>query len=297
MPGKPFDAGLKDLVEGHASAWAPLLGASRVRRVRVIDADVSTVTGASDKALLVESDEGEYVLQPELQSSYKPDLPSRMSWYNAVYEHRLGKPVLSIAVPLRPEADGPAMNGRHEMRVPGRPGPYRIFEYDVLRLWLVPVKQLLAGGIGILPLAPLADDAAARLPDVLREIDRRLQSEAKSDEAEKLRAATSVLMSLRHPPGLIRDLLKGMWPMWNDVLEDSSIIQEFVKRGEDRGVKIGEVRANARLREILLHLGEKQFGPPESGSRAAIETLADPDRLAALTERVLEVKSWQELLA
>ena len=105
--------------------------------------------------------------------------------------------------------------------------------------------------------------------------------------------------------------------MWKDVLEDSSIIQEYVQRGvkigedrgvkigedrgvkigEDRGVKIAEERANVRLREILFHLGEKQFGPPDPATRDAIEKIADPDRLAALNERVIEVKSWQELLA
>jgi hypothetical protein len=54
MSGKPFDASLKDVIEVHAADWAPLLGASHAKKVRVIDADVSTVTAAADKALLVE---------------------------------------------------------------------------------------------------------------------------------------------------------------------------------------------------------------------------------------------------
>ena len=101
--------------------------------------------------------------------------------------------------------------------------------------------------------------------------------------------------------------------MWDHVLEDSSIIQEFVRRGEERGVKIGEERGvkigeergvkigqertSAKLREVLLRLGEKQFGAPDPATRAVVDGLADPDRLAALSERVLEVKNWQELLA
>lgn len=293
MSGKPFDASLRDVIEIHAFDWAPLLGASHPKRIRVIDSDVSTVTAAADKALLVEDDRGEYVLHPELQSSYDSGLPKRIWWYSSVYHHRIGKPVLSTAVLLRPEADGPEMTGKYKVRVPGRRRAYQIFEYDVLRLWQVPVEKLLAGGVGILPLAPLANDAVARLPDVLRTIDQRLQREAQPDEAEQLRAATSILMSLRHPPGLIHELLKGKWPMWEHVLEDSSIIKEYMQRG----VKIGEERASAKFREVLLHLGEKRFGPPDASTRAAIEALSDPDRLAALSERVLEAQNWQELLA
>jgi predicted transposase YdaD len=313
MPGKPFDASLKDVFEAHAADWAQLLGASRLRSIRVIDTDVSTVTAAADKVLLVEGDEGEYVLHPEFQSSYNSGLPKRICWYNCVYHHRLNLPVLSTAVLLRPEADGPAMSGKYEVSLPGRPAPYHIFEHDVLRLWQVPVKKLLSGGVGVLPLAPLADDAAVQLPAVLSTIDQRLKVEAGRDVANKLRAATSILMSLRHSPDLIHQLLKGIWPMWENVLEDSSIIKEYVQRaeergvkigeergvkiGEERGVKIGEGRVIASFREALLRLGEKRFGLPDNASRAAIENITDPGRLASLSERVLEVQSWQDLLA
>ena len=309
MPGKPYDASLKDVVEGYPDDWARLLGDPSARNVRVIDADVSTITAAADKALLIASDEGDYVLHPELQSSYNSGLPKRTWWYNSVYHQRLNLPVVSVAVLLRPQADGPMMNGRYEIRAPRQTEPYHIFKYNVLRIWQVPVETLLTGGVGILPLAALADDAATQLPSVLRTIDRRLNAETRRDEADKLRTATTVLMGLRHSQDLIAHLLKGMWPMWNDVLEDSSVIQHLKQRaqqlgeeqgrkiGEERGVQIGEERASARFREALLRMGEKRFGPPDLQSRAIIENLTDPDRLAALSERVLDVKTWQELLA
>ncbi len=309
MGSKPFDASLKDVIEAHPVDWARRLGASRFKSVRVIDADVSTVTGAADKAMLVESEEGDYVLHPELQSSHDATLPRRTWWANAVYHHRTQLPVLSTVILLRPQADGSDMTGQYRVQLPMRPKPYGLFEYDVLRLWQVPVEELLAGGIGVLPVATLADDASGRLPDVLRRIDERLKAEAKPAEAEKLRAATTVLMGLRHPVDVIGSLLKGMWPMWEHVLEDSSVIQEFMRRGEQRGVKIGEERgeergiqiekerASVRFRESLLRLGAKRFGPPDAAVRAAIESINDLYRLAALNERVLDVATWTELLA
>jgi hypothetical protein len=127
-----------------------------------------------------------------------------------------------------------------------------------------------------------------------------------------LRAATSVLMGLRHPAGLIQQLLKGLWPMWENVLEDSSVIREFVNRakdsgikigedrgikiGEDRGIKIGQENATIKFRDALLRLGERRLGAPDALSRAKIEAITDIDRLASLYDQILQATSWHELL-
>ena len=44
------------------------------------------------------------------------------------------------------------------------------FSYQVIRVWEWPVEALLAGGLGTLPLAPLAGVGTADLPDVFRSI-------------------------------------------------------------------------------------------------------------------------------
>ena len=48
---------------------------------------------------------------------------------------------------------------------------------------------------------------------------------------------------------------------------------------------------------ILLRQGSKRFGSPDARAREAVEALADIDRLERLTERLLDVSSWDELLA
>jgi hypothetical protein len=47
---------------------------------------------------------------------------------------------------------------------------------------------------------------------------------------------------------------------------------------------------------IVLRQGTKRFGPPPADARAAIEALTDLERLEALTDRLLDVESWDELL-
>jgi hypothetical protein len=49
--------------------------------------------------------------------------------------------------------------------------------------------------------------------------------------------------------------------------------------------------------EILLRQGTKRFGPPTEEARAALEGITAIERLELLTERLLDVESWDELLA
>ena len=51
------------------------------------------------------------------------------------------------------------------------------------------------------------------------------------------------------------------------------------------------------LIQTLLRLGRKKFGEPDSATLSLIEPLTDVDRLQALTDRILDVTSWQELLS
>jgi hypothetical protein len=45
-----------------------------------------------------------------------------------------------------------------------------------------------------------------------------------------------------------------------------------------------------------LRQGRKRFGPPDTATKTAIEAITDLARLETLTERLLDVTSWQELL-
>lgn len=59
---------------------------------------------------------------------------------------------------------------------------------------------------------------------------------------------------------------------------------------------IVEEGAAEALHETLLRLGCVQFGPPDEQTKAAIEGISEVPRLQELTERLLRVKSWKELL-
>jgi hypothetical protein len=159
--------------------------------------------------------------------------------------------------------------------------PYTVFRYRVVRLWKMPLEQLLAGDPKTLPLAPLTDEAAPVLPAVIGRIGDRLRQEVPPAEAAKLQTATFVLLGLRYSPQVAEQLFRGVTAM-----EESSTYQYIVAKGEMREGK-----------KLLIRLGRKRFGSPDPQTAATIEAINDLERLEQLSERLLDVSSWEELLA
>ena len=48
---------------------------------------------------------------------------------------------------------------------------------------------------------------------------------------------------------------------------------------------------------VKASAGRKRFGEPDAPTAAALQAITDLDRLEALSDRLLDVASWQELLA
>jgi predicted transposase YdaD len=104
MSTKPFDATLKELIEGAAAAMPQLLGPWPFRRVELIDADLSTIVAAADKVLYVYGDTYDWLLHVEAQSSHELDLPDRLHEYNTLLRRRHKLLVRSVVLLLRREA-------------------------------------------------------------------------------------------------------------------------------------------------------------------------------------------------
>jgi len=189
---------------------------------------------------------------------------------------------------LRPEADGPELTGRldHYSR---RRKQRLTFWYEVVRIWERPVEELLNGGIGVLPLAPLADVPRARLPEIVRRIDQRFAEVVPPTDVGDLWSATMVLMGLRYDSTEVRQLLRGARGM-----RESSTYQAILEEGRVEGEVRGRV---SEARHDLLELGTEKFGPPDSATIATLEGLDRLDVLRGLLRGVLRASTWEELLA
>jgi len=71
---------------------------------------------------------------------------------------------------------------------------------------------------------------------------------------------------------------------------ESSTIQAFLEEGRVKGLA-------EEARRINLRLGRKRLGAVDETVEAKLNEIVDHERLEALTERVDEVSSWDELLA
>ena len=77
----PYDASTKYLIETRLADWLPLCGRFTTAELEVIDADLSTVTAAADRVLLVREDP-HWLLHLELVSSRDDDLLPNLPAYN-----------------------------------------------------------------------------------------------------------------------------------------------------------------------------------------------------------------------
>ncbi len=317
---KPFDATARELVELGPAAWLEYLGipVPDPDRVKVIDSNLSTVTAEADKVLWVE-DRVPWIQHVEIQASRDARLSERLQLYNILLSYRFRIPVRTSLVLLRPEADGPELTGELEKHLPwGERNSW--FRYNVVRVWQQPVADLLAAGLPILPLAPVADVALEQVPAVLLAISRRLVQETTPDQTALLWAATKILMGLRYPRERVDELTEGVSAMILGIrgIEESSVYQAIFAKGREEGEAKGReegreegvakgreegreegvaLGAVHEARKTLLRLGRQKLGEPDEPVLTQIAELNDVDRLDFLLGRILDVSSWDELLA
>jgi predicted transposase YdaD len=285
--GKPFDATTKELLQRNPQAWLEFLLGRELGQVRVVDADLSTITSEADKVFQV-GGRKPWMVHVELVSQRRVDLPRRTQRYNILVRCRHDLPVQSIVVLLRRQADGPSLTGTYQDRLPDG-FLYHDFRYNILRVWERPVEELLTGNLATLPLAPIAQVSSADLPAVIRRMDERFDREADPREIGDLWAATYLLMGLVYPENVAKALVQGVRKM-----KESATYQAILREGKAEGKAEGKVEEAQR---ILLRLGRKRFGQAKAGIRAKIETITDLDRLERLADRVLDARSWNEWIA
>lgn len=279
---KPFDATLKEMAERDPRPWMGLLLGRPVGEVDVINSDLSTIAAEVDKLFRI-ADPSPHLVHSEFETSYKAELPRKGLRYSVLARVRHGLPVQTIFVLMRPEADGPAFTGNLEDEWPDGTR-YLHFRYNVLRIWEVPPQRLLDGDLATLPLAPISRVAEGEVGEIVRRVDERIGREASPDEAPLLRTATSLLLGLNYSGERLRTLMQGLHGM-----RESATYQMILEEGHELGKLAGE-------KEVLEQIGTKRFGPMKPQVRAELDSIGDIARLRELTNRLLDVASWEEWL-
>ncbi|HET6251945.1 MAG TPA: hypothetical protein VFE47_29945 [Tepidisphaeraceae bacterium] len=282
---KTFDAASKHLIEAHPADWLALAGLPITGKVSVVDADVSTISAAADKVILVDGPEP-YIAHFELQSAVDITVDGRVLWYNVLLRRRHGLPVRSVVILLRPEAQSASIVGR--VYDSSWPDNYLDFRFKIIRVWEQSPQALLSGGLGTLPLAPISAVAANELPEVVRQMEARFEKESPREQHD-LETASYIMLGLRYPKEMIAILLTGVRKM-----KESVTYQAILEEGEARGKVIGKTEGK---RDTLVELGAKKFGPPDEETLKKISGVTDLNLLNTMLERLFEASSWEELVS
>jgi hypothetical protein len=299
MPGS-FDDTLKHLTELSPRDWV-VQGGWPAASATVIDADIGTITGATDKVIRV-AGPPDWLVAVDFQAGHDTvaKLPDLLLYNSAMFK-RHGLPVRSLLVLLDRGADSAKLTGLYERGFPSEPFDAAL-RYRCLRVWEVPAEKWLSGGLGLLPLAPLGDVRPGELPAVIAQMQQRLDASASlpANQKKELWSATYILMGLRYDEALIQTLLKGVSTMMESVTY-RAILEKGKAEGEAKGKAEGEAKGKAEgkaeeARRILLILGRDQFGEPTASARTVLDGLDDLNRLEKLAKRLKQARSWQELL-
>lgn len=255
--------------------------------VRLLNVDLSTVTAGTDIVFGL-GDPLPEVVHIDAQAGPDAKKHSDLLAYHGLLHRQYQVPVHSILLLLRRQAAHGDQTGA--IAYAPRPGHGKMdFGYEIVRLWEHPVERLLASGLATLPLAPLC-----KLPAGLSDeegirwavtwVVERLQRDGTPTLVQRLLTATFVLTGLRLDRSKVRALFQGVRAM-----RESDTYQAIPDEGREEGRAEGAQR-------ILLHQACKKLGEPDETSRRTLLGITDLNRLDRLSERLLEVSTWQELL-
>ena len=232
-----------------------------------------------------------FLLIVENQSSPQAGFPKRMFKYFARFYEKFDLPIYPVVIYSfdRPRRLQP---GKHQIDFPGF--VVNRFQFRVIQLNRLKWRDYLA----------TPNPAATALMSKMQ-IARRDRVKVKVQclrliATLRLDPARSQLIS-----GFVRTYLQMTRPELAQLQREVGLLpreeqttmltltNEWIEMGEERGIEKGKADAE---RGVVLRLGTKRFGEPDTSTRAALEA-ADLPRLEILVDRLLEVESWAELLA
>jgi hypothetical protein len=227
----------------------------------------------------------------ETQAGADVRFDDRVLLYNVLARWRHRMSVRSVAFLLRPAAATPHLAGAVRDRPGGRA---RLdFDYDLVRVWELPVDLILAGGPATLPLAPVAAVAPEAVPTVIDRMRVRLDRDVPTPQARDLWQATEIFLGLRYDDAVAAAFLNGVCDM-----QESTVYQRILSTGEARGEARGKARGEAvGERKLLLRRATRRFGAPPPAALARLEAIDDVAHLERLDDALDAASAWDDWLA
>ena len=279
-----FDASLKDLAREAPRDFLSTFDQSTQLPVATLNVDLSAITKSVDCVIGL-GEPLQEIIHFDFQANANAEKHLDILVYSALLYKFHHVPVHSIILLLRPQAAHTNMDGN--INYAARPGRGKMdFDYETIPLWEIPAETLLTGDIGTVPLALLGElspevSLSEGMAYVVERMIQRLQKEARPERGGELLTTAFLLSGLRINTDFAEQLFQGA-----SAMHESTTYQSLLQKG---GV--------AMLKKTILRLGEKRFSAPPESIAVRLSAVDDVAQLERLADRILDVASWEELLA
>ncbi|MBD2048345.1 DUF4351 domain-containing protein [Coleofasciculus sp. FACHB-64] len=268
-----YDNTCKYLAENYPDEFAKWLLSSEVSDIQVIKSELSLEPIRADSVIFLQV--ANQILHLEFQTSAQstPPLDFRMLDYYTRLKRQYGCEIVQVAIFLQATTSELVFrqqytdtNTRHQ--------------YRVIRMWEEDPTPLLANP-ALLPLATLARSDSPRA--LLEQVATGVARIEKTTERQNILACAGVLAGLRFKKDLIQQLFR------EEIMQESVIYQDILQKGEQRGLRQGEVALI--LRQLRL-----RFGDINPELQEQIRGLSIP-QLEGLAEALLDFSTQTDLVS
>ena len=226
------------------------------------------------------------LLHIEFQRKRDPKMAERIWAYNHKASLKYECPVWSVAIYLK--KDGTVANAPLMREMPNGRVIHR-FDFDVMKLWEIPVEELKQKGLlGLLPLLPLTRGGAKR--EVIEEAIGELMPPGEEPKAELL-ALTYGIASLALENGADQEWLIRRFSTMFDMLRETRAYQELIQEGRKEGREEGKREA---LQETTLNIVKERFPKLIRVAKKQVAAIDDPEVFQQLILKLIGARTMNE---
>jgi predicted transposase YdaD len=292
---QPRDVASKGLADHDPEAFVRMilrhLGREVQGEIVTIDSDLKTANLTADRIFRID-ELIPWLLVVESLGYRDPQILPRMDCYNAYAGYKYQLPAWTVLVLLTPKAElGDLITGYFERTLPWQAQhllPYRVFRFQVIRLWQIPWEEWLKGPTSMLPFALLGQYPDEKVGEVVSRIAKRIHEDVSAADEIKLRTLALLLIGVRFPPEVIAKMFPDL-----SQLRESSTYKMIRDEGRVEGLEVGRTEQAFKM---LLKAGGRRFGEASSEVRTDLAQIHDATILELLFERHWDVESWDALL-
>ena len=265
----------KRMVRAHARHFTRWL-MKDAKFIHQLDNQLQIQSLYADALLEIELHGKRGLLHIEFQSYYDAEMALRTLKYNVMasrqYDHIQ---VYSVVIYLRDKGgipESPYVRDFIDER------PVHLFFYDVVKLWEIPAESIFQLNLtGLLPLIPLTENG--KQPEQVQAMIDRLGQQKDKD----LLSISYIIGTLAFTNIAEREWFKRRFFMFQDILEDSWLIQEYISKGVAQGLEQEKQKELQRFRQMVREVVQMRFSELTPLAEQQAEKLDNPDVLQHLT--------------